>query len=114
MKSVKTKGKAGFTLTEIMIVVAIIALLAIMVLPSFANSRTRSQRTCCINNLRQISGAKDQYALDKMNAVPLVVTEFVPSYLPRIPRCPNAGTYTIRRLGRDPRCTLGLSDGHTI
>ena len=51
----KNCKKSGFTLVEIMIVVAIIGLLAAIAIPSFVNARTRSQQNACINNLRQVS-----------------------------------------------------------
>src|SRR5450830_1764065 len=56
--------KKGFTLVEIMIVVAIIGLLAAIAIPSFMRARMTSQKNACINNLRQIEAAKDQYALE--------------------------------------------------
>jgi prepilin-type N-terminal cleavage/methylation domain-containing protein len=56
--------KKGFTLVEIMIVVAIIGLLAAIAIPSFMRARTTSQANACVNNLRQIEAAKDQYALE--------------------------------------------------
>jgi prepilin-type N-terminal cleavage/methylation domain-containing protein len=58
------RKKQGFTLVEIMIVVAIIGLLAAIAIPSFLKARESARRTACINNLRNIDGAKDQYALE--------------------------------------------------
>ncbi len=63
MKKLSTKH-AGFTLVEIMIVVAIIALLAAIAVPGFLRARKRSQASKIINDLRLIDGAVDQYAIE--------------------------------------------------
>src|SRR5437867_2230290 len=62
-KKLQTK-RAGFTLVEIMIVVAIIALLAAIAVPGFLRARKRSQATKILNDLRMIDGAVDQYAIE--------------------------------------------------
>ena len=56
--------RAGFTLVEIMIVVAIIALLAAIAVPGFLRARKRSQASKILNDLRMIDGAVDQYAIE--------------------------------------------------
>jgi len=56
--------KAGFTLVEIMIVVAIIGLLAAIAVPNFVRARESAQLNSILNNLRLIEGAKDQWALE--------------------------------------------------
>jgi prepilin-type N-terminal cleavage/methylation domain-containing protein len=59
------KSRGGFTLVEIMIVVAIIALLAAIAVPGFLRARKRSQASKIINDLRMIDAAVDQYAIEK-------------------------------------------------
>jgi len=77
-------NKSGFTLVEIMIVVAIIGLLASIALPNFVKARQASQRNACMNNLRQIDGAIQQYALENRIAPGAVVDgNMVAPYLPR-------------------------------
>jgi prepilin-type N-terminal cleavage/methylation domain-containing protein len=58
------KNRGGFTLVEIMIVVAIIALLAAIAVPNFLRARKRSQATRILEDLRMIDGAVDQYAIE--------------------------------------------------
>ena len=58
------KSRGGFTLVEIMIVVAIIALLAAIAVPGFLRARKRSQATAILNDARIIDGAIDQYAIE--------------------------------------------------
>ena len=106
------KKKSGFTLVEIMIVVAIIALLAAIAIPSFVSARTKSQTSACKNNLRQIDGAKDQYALENNNTAPATVAALVSDYIKKTPVCPNGGTYAVGALGSDATCTTGGT--HTL
>ena len=58
------KNRGGFTLVEIMIVVAIIALLAAIAVPNFLRARKRSQATRMLEDLRIIDSAQDQYAIE--------------------------------------------------
>ena len=61
---INTNKKAGFTLVEIMIVVAIIGLLAAIAIPNFVKARENAQLNSILNNLRIIDGAEDQWALE--------------------------------------------------
>jgi prepilin-type N-terminal cleavage/methylation domain-containing protein len=73
-----TAKRAGFTLVEIMIVVAIIALLAAIAVPGFLRARKRSQASKIINDLRLIDSAVDQYAIEtaKKTGDPVAVTDW--------------------------------------
>src|SRR3954447_19026373 len=92
--------KSGFTLVEIMIVVAIIRLLAAIAIPNFVKARTTAQKNACINNLRQIDGAKEQWALEKKKAPGASVTQSeVDEYIKGgTPKCASGGGYTYNNL----------------
>ena len=108
---------AGFTLVEIMIVVAIIGLLAAIAIPNFVRARTTSQQNACINNLRLIDGAKQQWALENRKVSTSVpqASDLQP-YLGRgtgtVPSCPvdPAGSfvtsYTPNQVDTAPTCIV--------
>ena len=116
---IRNSRNAGFTLVEIMIVVAIIGLLAAIAIPNFVKARTTSQTNACINNLRQIDGAKQQWALEqKKTSTDTPGVADVAPYLGRGAagatldtdiKCPANGTYTagIGNCATAPTCSLG-------
>jgi prepilin-type N-terminal cleavage/methylation domain-containing protein len=123
----RTTAKRGFTLVEIMIVVAIIGLLAAIAIPNFVKARTTSQQNACINNLRLIDAAKQQWALEQRQqstSSPNSSGSDLQPYLGRgltgeLPSCPvdpaNGFTtsYTVNEVGISPQCKI-LTATHVL
>src|SRR3954464_11442171 len=96
----RTNKLAGFTLVEIMIVVAIIGMLAAIAIPNFVSARTKAQATSCINNLRIIDGAKQMWALEnKKSSTDSPTAPDLQPYIGhtaggKLPTCPNDSAAT--------------------
>ncbi|HEY2329844.1 MAG TPA: type II secretion system protein [Verrucomicrobiae bacterium] len=122
MKQTKNIRKAGFTLVDIMIVVAIIGLLAAIAIPNFVKARAQSQANACINNLRQLDAAAQQWALEtgQASGVTVGTTDVMPyiklNSAGSIPPCPASGTYSATwNITNNPTCTLSsLTPAHAL
>jgi hypothetical protein len=117
------ENKSSFLLYFV-IAGVIFLLFAILAIPNFVRDPWTSPANACINNLRQIDSAKNQWALEhnaKSNDV--VTINDIRPYVERernnpfikldakgnLPKCPSGGTYTIGKVGEPPTCSLGTT-----
>jgi prepilin-type N-terminal cleavage/methylation domain-containing protein len=110
MKTLLKSCVAAFTLVEIMIVVAIIGLLAAIAIPNLVKSRATAQANACINNLKQLDSAVNQFALKKglSTGTPFNFPSDITPYLKEWPMCPAGGNYSDGAIGTAvPTCSLG-------
>lgn len=101
-------NRKGFTLVEIMIVVAIIGLLAAIAIPNFVKARDTARKNACIANLKQMQGAIQVWAIDgnKVGTDTVLMTNIAPDYIKKEPKCPSGGTYTLTTVDADPTCSI--------
>ena len=108
------KLQQGFTLVEIMIVVAIIGLLAAIAIPNFMKSRETTRMNACISNLKQIDSAKEQWAIAENEAEGAdCEADNIKDYIKgnAVPKCPaNKEDYDINPIGTDPECGYDSTD----
>lgn len=114
------RGRKGFTLVEIMIVVAIIGLLAAIAIPNFVRARTTALMNTCIANLKQIEGSIQVWAIDNglSDTAAVVRTGAAgvgvsPDYLRAWPKCAKTDYVTPLTVADRPVCPLGTA-GHAL
>jgi len=113
--------RKGFTLIEIMIVVAIIAIALSIAIPNFFRMSSVSKKTVCINNMKKITAAVEQWAIDNNVSSSTAISaqeenDIYDNYLRGgKPVCPSGGEYVINPVGSNPQvqCT-DEEEGHKL
>ncbi len=105
-----THRQAGFTLIEIMIVVALIGVLAAIAIPGFRGAIAKTQSRACAANRKNIDGVKMQWALEYKKSGTAVPTESdlfgESAYIERRPDCPGGGTYSFNAVQEKCGCSI--------
>jgi len=113
----RNNGQKGFTLIELMIVIAIIAILAAILIPNFLHARAMSATYSCEGNIRQLATAMEEYAVDNSGtyAPSIAVLQAANGgvYLRNVPADPGGGVYTITNTPTGP-CTALANVTYTI
>ena len=105
-------GSQSYANMALLPALAVPGILAAIAIPNFVKARATSQENACINNLRQLDAAKNEWALEKGKTATDVPTkaDLLP-YLRSWPVCPQGGTYTIGTVGDKPTCSI---PGHEL
>jgi len=114
---IPTNSRSGFTLVEILIVVAVIGLLLSIALPNYVKTRKVAQTTICIENLTQIESAKQIFGVEvgKKNGDEIQEEDLIgPTlYIKKMPECPAGGKYDLGAIGENATCTR-VDLGHKL
>ena len=107
-------GKGGTNIVPSLVVLVLVGAILTVFIPNFIKARSTRAASACINNLRQIDAAANEFALetgkrtgDKIS-FPNDLTPYIKlNSAGKIPPCPNGGIYSISRVGDKPTCSLG-------
>lgn len=104
-------GSQSYANSALLPAVAVAGMMSAIAIPNFVKARTTSQRNACINNLRQLDAAENQWALENGKKAGDACTEadlkpFIRLVGGQLPKCPAGGTYTIGPVGESPKCSV--------
>ena len=112
----KQHSHSAYTLVEVLVIVCVIALLAALAIPNFIRPRSNYSTPACINNLRIVDAAANQFALEynKTNGERTNFPNDLTPYIKltpagKIPGCPQGGVYHLTRVGDTVTCSLGTT-----
>ncbi|MGB0581555.1 MAG: type II secretion system protein [Limisphaerales bacterium] len=113
----RSTSKAGLSLIELAIVVAVLGVLALIALPNLFSSRKTAEDKVCISNLRAIMHAKEKWGFDqKKQPADIPVYDDIKEYLTRMNQlsiCPLGGQYSLGALNENPTCEYA-AQGHEL
>lgn len=114
MSEPKKVSKPAFGKLEIIVIVCLVAFIAWLAIPNFIKARATSADGACINRLREIGAAANQFALEHHKAIgdainfPDDLTPYIKlTHEGKIRPCPQGGTYHMDKVGDRPTCSLG-------
>jgi hypothetical protein len=112
-----TRARKRFVIATAVALVLVVSFA--IALRTFIRARSTSSVNACINNLRQIDGAKQQWALENNQTAQATPSwDAIRPYIGRgleseLPKCPKGGTYILGRVGEPPRCSIG-GESHSL
>jgi prepilin-type N-terminal cleavage/methylation domain-containing protein len=115
-----TGGRSGFTLIEIVVVVTLLTVLALIAIPNFISARKDAAKNSCINNIKEISYATEQWALEKKKGLNAQVTfDDISPYLKGSITCPAGGktfddSYQVSIVANEPTCLREPQDHYWL
>jgi prepilin-type N-terminal cleavage/methylation domain-containing protein len=116
----QTSLRRGFTLVEIVVVVTLLTVLALIAIPNFLSARKDAAKSACINNIKEISYATEQWALELKKAPTAQVTfDDIYPYMKGAVVCPTGGktfedSYGISIVANEPTCLRQPQDHYWL
>jgi general secretion pathway protein G len=120
MSAARRRSQGGFTLIEVLVVVTLLTMLAVIAIPNYLDARKESAKSACISNIKEISFATEQWALEmRKNPNSAVTFEDIQPYLKGSIVCPTGGktfddSYTVSIVANEPTCQRDPQDHYWL